>query len=136
MKNLDWRNVAKLLGIGLVFSLATISILRGGSPPSPPPGELTIIPAPVDVCGMPPSAEDWRVMRNDGSVDKERSLEFAYAISEWDNCMTGYASGLYDYIFVLEGIRDSTLEAAGVYYQQFVNPSFQPPPELFEPFDG
>ena len=135
MKKIDWKNIAKLLGFGFVCAVTSLMI-REWIEPSIPPGELAIIPAPVDVCGMPPSAEDWRVLRNDGTVDKERSLAFAYHISEWDNCMTGYASGLYDYIFVLEGIRDATLEAAGSYYSQFINPGLQPPPGLFDPHDG
>ena len=126
MKNLRLKNVIVLLAFGMMCALATGLIQPLFEEPIPP-GVIDLRPGPADACGMPPSPEDWRVMRNDGTVDNEKSMEFAKHISEWDQCMTDYAGALYDYIFVLEGIRDSTIEAAGSYYQQFIDPTLQPP---------
>jgi len=123
-----FKNTAFLLVVGFVCSVTTLLIQPFFEPsPGLDPRVLNITPSPADACGMPPSPEDWRVMRDDGTTDAERVTAFAKHISEWDECITTYAESLRDYVFVLEALQDGTIESAGVYFYQFIDPSFAPP---------
>ena len=129
------RTWFSMLAFGLACAIMTLMTQPLFEEPLPE-GVLQITPTPVQACGEPPNAEDWRVMRDDGSTDAERVIEFSQAITDWDQCITDYADGLRDYIFILEGIRDATIEQAGAYFHQFVDPSLPDPediPPLFIP---
>ena len=129
--------LSSLIAIGVTWTFT-------GIPSEPPPGILQIEPTPGDACGPPPSPEDWKVIRDDATVDADAVYAFSAHIAEWDDCITEYSGAIKDFAFVLDGVRDSTIEAAGSYFKQFVDPDFGSPleipgPGLFEehsPFEG